>query len=120
MRETSLHLWDVNVLTVLTTFHIGVCATRSMLLLHPFPISPLHLPTCATTVRNYSFFKTCFLNQSSVYTEYIEAGVPVSMVVHKHEQIFKEMRTTDSLSLQPMFYLCLHCAVLMAFDLVLG
>lgn len=82
-------------------------------------MSPLHLPTCATTVRNYSFFLTCFLNQSSVYTEYIEAGVPVSMVVHKHEQIF-EMRTADSLSLQPMFYLCLYCAVLAAFDLVLG
>ena len=84
------------------------------------PISPLHLPTCATTVRNYSFFLAGFLSRPSVYTEYIEARVPVVVVVHRHEQIFEEMRTTDSLCLQPMFNLCLYYAVLAAFDLVLG
>lgn len=117
MCETSLHLWDMNILTVLTAFHPALFATRSVLPLHPFPISPLHTPTC---VRNNSFFFffffTCFLNQSSVYTEYHEAGAPVRMLVHKQEWIFKELRTTDSWSLQPMFYLCLHCSVLAAFD----
>lgn len=109
----------MNILTVLTAFHAVLFATRSVLPLHPFPISPPHAPTC---VRNYSFFffLTCFLNQSSVYTEYTEAGAPVSTVMHKQEWIFKELRTTDSWSLQPMFYLCLHCAVLAAFDLALG
>lgn len=46
--------------------------------------------------------------------------MPVSIAVHKHKQMCKEVRTTDSLSLQPMFYLCLYCAVLAAFDLLLG
>lgn len=79
-----------------------------------FP-SPLHMHPLVWEIT-----LTCFHHQSSVYTEYIEAGAPVIMVVHKEEWKFKELRTADSWSLQPMFYLCLHCAVLAAFDLVLG
>lgn len=83
------------------------------------------LSTCTHVCKKlllwvFFFFLTCFLNQSSVYTEYIEAGVPVSMVVHKQQWIFEDLRTTDSWSLQAMFYLCLHCAVLAAFDSALG
>jgi len=35
------------------------CTHESMLFLHPFPISPLHLSTCAIMAKNYSYF-TCF------------------------------------------------------------